>query len=134
LSQKCGTSIASFLKYRRLKRGEPRIDLIMMGGSLLGVDFGTRLLGYLSTRRAWHLNGRDVPAVNLALDLLFIVLLTGVTAYVFHDVWTARGREPRGDQTIPGPLARIRIPPYVDLPRVQLQKVSVPVLAYVGFL
>lgn len=36
--------------------------------------------------------------------------------------------------TIPGPLARLRIPPYVDLPRVQLVQVSVPVLAYVGFL
>src|SRR5215467_1444413 len=44
LCQKCGTSIASFLKYRQLKRGEPRIDLVMIGGSLVGVDAGTRLL------------------------------------------------------------------------------------------
>jgi uncharacterized membrane protein YfcA len=134
LSQKCGSSVASFLKYRSLKRGEPRIDLIMLGGSLIGVDAGTRLLAHLSALSAWHWNGRDVPAVNLALDLLFIVLLTAVALYVFHDVWTARGREAREDQTIPGPLARIRIPPYVDLPGVHLQQVSVPVLAYIGFL
>ncbi|WP_437717994.1 sulfite exporter TauE/SafE family protein [Sorangium sp. So ce448] len=44
LCQKCGTSIASFLKYRHLGRGEPRIDLVMLGGSLIGVDAGTRLL------------------------------------------------------------------------------------------
>ena len=35
---------------------------------------------------------------------------------------------PRGDVTIPGPLAKIRIPPYIDLPNVQLTQVSVPVL------
>src|SRR6187402_3689131 len=47
LCQKCGTSIASFLKYRKLGRGEPRIDLVMLGGTLMGVDAGTRLLAAL---------------------------------------------------------------------------------------
>jgi uncharacterized membrane protein YfcA len=134
LSQKCGTSVASFLKYRHLKRGEPRIDLIMIGGSLIGVDAGTRCLAYLSNRHVLHPNGHTIPMVNVVLDLLFIVLLSFVSVYVFHDVWKARGTAPRGDQTIPGPLARVRIPPYIDLPRVQLQRVSVPVLAYIGFL
>ena len=50
LCQKCGTSIASFVKYRALGRGEPRFDLVMMGGSVIGVDAGTRLLHRL--RRA----------------------------------------------------------------------------------
>jgi uncharacterized protein len=45
-----------------------------------------------------------------------------------------RRAEPRGDVTIPGPLARIRIPPYIDLPNVQLTRISVPVLVYVGFI
>ncbi len=31
LCQTCGTSLASFLKYRKLKRGEPRIDIVMLG-------------------------------------------------------------------------------------------------------
>src|SRR3954464_2186022 len=77
LCQKCGTSIASFLKYRHLQRGEPRIDLVMIGGSLIGVDAGPRLLAYLSHRPPLVLSpGRSVAAVNLVLDLLFIVLLS----------------------------------------------------------
>lgn len=40
LSQKCGTSLSSSFKYRRLGRGEPRIDLVMLGGSLMGVGTG----------------------------------------------------------------------------------------------
>ena len=39
----------------------------------------------------------------------------------------------RGDRTIGGPLARLRLPPYIDLPNVQLQQISVPLLAYLGF-
>src|SRR5437879_873054 len=57
LCQQCGTSLASFLKYRRLKRGEPRIDLLMIGGSLIGVDAGTRALTYFSGLANWQFSG-----------------------------------------------------------------------------
>jgi len=137
LCQTCGTSIASFLKYRRLKRGEPRIDLVMMGGSLLGVDAGTHLLNYLNALGSWRLrDGARVPVVQLVLDILFIVLLCVVALFVFNDVRQALKRTTlRGDVTIPGPLVtRIRIPPYIDLPNVQLSRVSVPMMAYLGFL
>jgi uncharacterized protein len=136
LCQKCGTSIASFLKYRHLKRGEPRIDLVMIGGSLIGVDAGTRLLGYLSSRAPLILpSGRAVPAINVILDLLFLVLLSFTAVFTFREAWKAR-RSPivRGDVTIPGPLVtRVRVPPYIDLPNVGLPQVSVPLLSYLGF-
>jgi uncharacterized protein len=136
LCQKCGTSIASFVKYRTLRRGDPRIDLVMLGGSLAGVDAGTRLLKYLIDRGTWRIgNGPPVPVINVVLDVLFIVLLSGIAAYTFRDAWQARKRVvPRGDRTIPGPLVtRVRIPPYIDLPAVQLSQVSVPMMAYLGF-
>ena len=135
LCQKCGTAIASFLKYRRLERGEPRIDLVMLGGSLLGVDAGTRLLAVLTGLGNWRIGGGPgAPAVNVVLDVLFIVMLSGTALYTFVDVSRSfRSGVRRGDRTIPGPLARVRIPPYIDLPHVQLDQVSVPLLAYLGF-
>lgn len=137
LCQKCGTSIASFLKYRRLKRGEPRIDLVMIGGSLMGVDAGTRLLAYLSHRAPLVLpSGRTVSTINVVLDLLFILLLSFTAVFTFREAWQAR-RNPvlRGDVTIPGLLVtRVRVPPFIDLPNVGLSKVSVPLLSYLGFL
>ena len=48
LCQQIGTSLSAFLRYRHLRRGEPRLDLVMIGGSLLGVDAGGRLLAALS--------------------------------------------------------------------------------------
>ena len=136
LCQTCGTSLASFLKYRHLKRGEPRIDLVMIGGSLIGVDAGTRLLTHLSGLGAWRIHGgHPVPAVQVVLDLLFLLLLSATALFIFQDVrrtWSQSGA--RGDTTIPGPLVtRIRIPPYIDLPNVQLTQVSVPMMCYLGF-
>src|SRR5947199_67536 len=76
LCQTCGTSLASFLKYRRLKRGEPRIDLVMLGGSLIGVDAGTRTLAHLQGLGMWEIRGgHAVPVVQLVLDILFLLLL-----------------------------------------------------------
>ena len=137
LCQKCGTSISSFLKYRRLKLGEPRIDLVMLGGSLIGVDAGTRSLTYLSSLGNWRIGSHaPAPAVQIVLDILFIILLYCTAFYTFRDAWNARRNKiPRGDRTIPGPLVtKVRIPPYIDLPGVQLSQVSVPMLSYLGFL
>src|SRR3569833_3331401 len=76
LCQKCGTSISSFLKYRCLGRGEPRIDFIMLGGSLIGVDAGTRLLTWLSPQGNCHFGHRAMPVVQVVLAILLIELLT----------------------------------------------------------
>lgn len=134
LSQKCGTSIASFLKYRQLKRGEPRIDYVMMGGSLIGVDAGTRLLAALDRAGSVTLGDHPVPVVRVVLDVTFVVPLSIVAFALVRDVWTARRRlVERGDKTVPGPLTRIRIPPYIDLPRVGLTQVSVPMMTCLGF-
>jgi len=136
LCQKCGTSIASFLKYRHLRRGEPRIDLVMIGGSLIGVDAGTRTLAWLTHAAAWRLpTGRTVPAVNVVLDILFFVLLSFTAVFTFREAIRALHQPVRGDVTIPGPLVtRVKIPPYIDLPNVNLRQVSVPLLVYLGFL
>ena len=135
LCQKCGTSIASFLKYRDLQRGEVRFDMVMVAGSILGVDAGTRLLAYLVAAGDVRIARSSVPLVDLVLDVLFLLLLSSTAVYTFFDVWRAYGSgKVRGDRTIAGPLAKLRIPPYVDLPHVDLFDVSIPVLAYLGFI
>lgn len=134
LSQKCGTSIASFLKYRQLKRGEPRFDYVMMGGSLVGVDAGTRLLAALDRAGTVSVGDHQLPLIRVVLDVTFIVPLSVVALALGRDAWTARRRVvQRGDETIPGPLTRVRIPPYIDLPSVGLHRVSVPMMTFMGF-
>ena len=136
LCQTCGMSLASFLKYRHLKRGEPRIALVMLGGSLMGVDAGTRLLLYLIRLGHWRIgHGPAAPAIQVVLGFLFVVLLSGTACYMTKEALEAYHRPvPRGDVTWPGPLVTcIRIPPYIDLPCVQLSQVSAPIMGCVGF-
>ncbi len=135
LCQKCGTSITSFLKFRKFRRGEPRIDLVMLGGSLIGVDAGTRLLVTLSRMPDFQVGSRQLPAAQSILDVLFIVLLGFIAYRTGLDAWEARKRTiPRGDVTIPGPLVtRVKIPPYMSLPNVGIAQISIPMLAYLGF-
>jgi uncharacterized membrane protein YfcA len=134
LCQKIGTSIASFLKYRHLKRGEPRFDWVMMGGSIIGVDAGTRLLRYLAHQHPLAI-GRH-PAVGVVIvESIYAVMLSITAWYTFADAIAASRRAvPRGDLTIPGPLAKARLGPYIDMPAVGLARVSVPVLSAVGFI
>jgi len=136
LCQTCGTSIASLLKFRHFKRGEPVIDVVMIGGGLIGVDAGTRVLGYLTGLGRWHMpGGHYAPAVLVVFDVLFILMLISAALFIYSDVrrnWSETVS--RGDATKPGPLiTRVRIPPYIDLPNVQLKQVSVPMMAYLGF-
>jgi uncharacterized protein len=136
ICQQCGTALSAFLKYRALKRGDPRIDLIMMGGSLAGVDAGARIMAHLSTLASYpSAHGHAIPAAHAILDICFVLLLGCTSLFVVKDALNARKRlVPRGDLTIPGPfITRVRIPPFIDLPGVQLKQVSVPMIAVTGF-
>ena len=103
ICQQCGTALSAFLRYRSLKRGDPRIDLIMMGGSLAGVDAGARIMARISTYGSWRSpGGHSVPAARGILDICFILLLTATAVFVLKDAWQASKRTiPRGDLTIP---------------------------------
>lgn len=134
LSQKCGTSMSSFLKFRKVGLGEPLFDIIMIGGSVMGADLGTRIQAALSEAPdIFFGHGLFIRADQLAVDLLFLVMLliTGLSMgrEALHAMKTP---VLRGDVTIPGPLTKIRIPPYIDMPRVGLKQISVPVLCYLG--
>jgi uncharacterized membrane protein YfcA len=136
LCQQVGTSLASFVKYRALRRGEPYIDLVMLGGSLIGVDAGGRALAHLSHLAPLQLSAtRSVSLITLVINGLFVVMLSVTALLIFRETWRARNAPPRGDKTIPGPLVtRVRIPPFIDLPNVDLTGVSAPLLAYLGFI
>src|SRR3954468_507217 len=71
LCQKIGTSIGSFLKHRQYQHGELRVDFTMLGGSLVGVDAGTRLLGLLAAAGTFtNPRGRAVSIVTLTLEMV----------------------------------------------------------------
>src|ERR1700743_2299424 len=76
LCQKIGTSIGSFLKHRQYQHGELRVDFVMLGASLFGVDAGTRLLGILAALGTFtNAHGHPVSIVTLTLEGIYAAML-----------------------------------------------------------
>jgi uncharacterized protein len=123
LAQMVGTSVVAFLRYQSLGQGEPRFDLLMIGGSVVGVDARTRTLSALASAGSATIAGHQIPLIDLVLDPLYIAFL--VTAAV---TFWSRGVEREGR---PGPFARVRLLS-VELPRVGF-RVSAPLVSYIGF-
>jgi uncharacterized protein len=133
-----GTATVGLLRHQQLGQGEVRFDLLLLGGSLFGVDAGARVLAALARRGAATIGGRAVPWVNLVVDPVYIVLLLGAAALFWVQGGGAGRRRPAppaavaGEPGRPGALARIRLGPSVALPTVGL-RVSALVVAQLGF-
>lgn len=127
LCQMIGTAVAAFRRHRRLRQGEVKVDWIMLAGALLGVNAGARVMETLSARGDLIVWGHPIPAVKFWLFILYAVLLTGVAAWMLYDASARSAAAPPQ----PGPLTRLRLPPYTLLPN-SGQRVSVLMLAYLG--
>jgi uncharacterized membrane protein YfcA len=128
LAQIIAVAVAAFMRHRELGNGEPRVDLLMLGGSLLGVDAGARLLAALTELGTWEIHGHSVRAVRLVLQVGYMLLLAAVAATMIRE-----SRRPTAVRAGDAPLARLSIPPFVNLPRAGLRQISVPLIAYLGF-
>jgi len=136
LCQKIGTSIGSFLKHRSYQHGELRVDAAMLGGSLVGVDAGTRLLGLLAAAGTFpNARGVPVPIVTLTLEVVYAAMLLFAASMTLNAARkAARAPASDGHASTVAPLVRFGVPPYIDLPSVGIPRVSVIVMAYIGFL
>jgi len=117
LCQTIGMSIVSFLKHRELGNGEPRMGVVMLGGSLAGVDLGARLLGWLGAGQ------------TLALEAVYLVLLGSIAA---GTLWATRRKRRHARREGVAPLLRLRLPPYIELRCLGGARASIIPIAYIG--
>jgi uncharacterized protein len=136
LCQKIGTSIGSFLKHRQYQHGELRVDFVMVGASIVGVDAGTRLLALLASLGNFeNAHGRPVSIVTLTLEGIYAAMLLFAASMTLNAA-RKHVRKPTADgrsSTVGAPLVRFGLPPYIALPEVGIPRVSVTVMAYIGF-
>ncbi len=129
LCQMVGAATAGYLSHTRLRQGEPRFALLMLPGSLLGVTLGAQLIAELKDLGEITIRGQGHSVVSLTLYAVYFIFLAGVGA----SMWK-RGVSSFEvlDYVRRGPWARVQLPPYIDLPRVPLTKVSALLIAYSG--
>ncbi len=129
LCQMVSTATAASLRHRKLGQGERRFDLLMMAGSFVGVATGAKVIAELKAAGDVAFFGKTVPLVSVTLQLVYIVFLLFVAGVMWR---SGRGATETLEYVRRGPMARIRLPPLVDLPRLPLSGVSALVVAYVG--
>ena len=128
LCQMVGTSLVAFLRHRKARQGEIRFDVLMLPGSLMGVELGARTLTFLGNAGTAHIAGLTIPWVNLIVETCYAAMLT----FVAVNYWRHGGSKVDVLQQLrPGPLARIKLGPPLFLPAIGLQ-VSPIVVAYIG--
>jgi uncharacterized membrane protein YfcA len=126
LCQTIATGLGAWLRYRSMGHAESRFDWMLVGGSLLGVDCGTRLLHGLAGAGQIALAGHAFEATRLILTALYVALFFALGAIMW---W----KRPRPESEVaPGPLARVPLGPRVDLPIAKMA-VSGPFVGVVGF-
>lgn len=127
--QTIGTGVAALRRHQRLKQGEVRIDWLMLAGGLIGAQAGAYLLSLIAGLATLTIWGHTIPAIKFWLSLLYILILSIVAFWMIYD---SRVR-PANAPLHPGPLTRIPLPPYIDLPNCE-RRASVLVMAYLGLL
>jgi len=129
MCQMIGTAMVALLRHQKLGQGETRVDWLMLAGSLVGAVAGARTVKALQAAGSILIQGKSVPLVSAVLYLCYIVFLLGALAPLIR---RQRGGVELLAYVRHGPLSRVRIPPFVDFPRVPLTGISAPVVAYVG--
>jgi uncharacterized membrane protein YfcA len=134
LCQMIGASTTAVLRYRKSGYVDFKLAAAMLGGTVTGVALGARLVHRLQSLGTVAVFGRTVPLLQLAMDVLFLGLLSWITLTIMHGEdarpWKAAGREEQ--QTRLFLPAGAGLPPHADFPATGLVATSVPGLAYLG--
>ncbi len=128
LSMTIATATGTLFRYRSLGYAETRFDILLVGGSVIGVDAGARILAYLDGLGHTTVGGADVAVLDAVITAGYAVVFSALAV----SLWWNRGAGD-GAPKRPGPLARLGIPPRVDLPVAGLRGISGPVVGVIGF-
>lgn len=126
--QLLGPSTAAVLA-RKLTLKQLRLPLILSGGILMGVILGTSLLQEAGEFDDILINGRQVPANELLVLGVYLLLLTSIGGFALFEVW----QHNRGRRISRGSLARLQIRPIDSFSELENGTVSIPVLSMFGF-
>ncbi|MFC1904790.1 sulfite exporter TauE/SafE family protein [Chloroflexota bacterium] len=133
LTQMAGSSAISTMKHRKLGHVDFRLGILMVVGTVTGVEVGKHLIMYME----------DIGNVDLVVRYIYIVLLVGLGLYMFKEARKSaanRSIAPSPEdttQTAPSPLVQklraLNIPPFVSLPVSGISRISIWIPLGIGF-
>jgi uncharacterized membrane protein YfcA len=129
LCQMIGTATVTLLRHRKLRQGEPRVGVLMVAGSVVGVAAGARTVTLLERLGDVSVGDRHIALVTLVVYVAFTLFLSLSAAAMWR---SGTGAVEELEYVRRGPLARVPLWPIIDLPTVPLSRVSTLVIAYSG--
>lgn len=119
-----GKSVAATLKHRLLGNIDFKLGLLMLPGTVAGVEAGKRLILHLE----------KAGQVDAIVRYTYVVLLLSIGVLIIWEVWKNRHPHERLRGSLsPGIAQRVAIPPFVSLPRSRIARISIWSLLGVGF-
>ena len=138
LSTMVGTATLANLRQRGLGYIDYKLGILLILGSVIGLEIGAQLLKYLTYAGGVTLVGRKISLVQLVMTLVYGGLLAWIGSQVYREARSARQAEfADGAPGVP-PLAmatrlqRVALPPLISLPMSGVEAVSLWVILGVG--
>lgn len=123
-----GVSTAGLYRRRAEKGTDYKMAVVLFGGSYVGVELGVELLGWLKELGDWTFGGQSVPIVEVIVLSTFLILLSGIAAWLWYD--TSRHATPPAVRV--GLFSGLKVPPYTDFDSLERPRLSLPVMCYFG--
>lgn len=126
-----GKSIVAFKRHRALGNVDIKLGIIMIAGTVVGVEIGARVIETLEIREA----ADTVIGIAYVIVLLFVSIFTAYES--FHsirmtDTGTMAARDVVGFKGITKKFSNLRIPPMVSFPASGIEEISVWLVILVG--
>ena len=125
------SSIATFRHWRN-QNVDIKLGLILVAGAVAGTEVGVRILTLLQRSAPVLINNRFFSPVDLVLNILFLVLLSGVAILILFE--TCRGSvNQEVDTAVSRWLRTVRLQPKLSFPRSQIVSCSLWIPLFLAF-
>jgi uncharacterized membrane protein YfcA len=124
LAQILITGSVSAWKHWKNKKVNILLGSIMALGALIGAEIGVQFLKLLGTGNNLLVNGKEIPVLDLVLNILFFVLM----GFVAFSTWKESFGSNSGEEVnlaLPQKIQSCRIPPLISLPQCGISSMSI---------
>ncbi len=123
-----GTATAGLYRRRRDGLVDYKMAVMLFGGNLVGVQLGDAIVQWLKRLGTVILGGEPVPAVEIVIQIVFVVMLTAITGWLWYDT----SRNGATEEATEGLFSRLAIPPFTRFATLDTPRMSIPVMSYFG--
>jgi len=124
IAQILGTAVIATMRHKSLRHVDVKLGLLMVIGAFAGVEIGAQIIE--------RLKAISPETVDVAVSLVYIILLGLISAFMSMEAWSSR-REESSRRGLHEKAQRIRVPPVISLSESGVASISLWLIISLGF-